>query len=139
MTRSAIVLAVALLTGVPVVIPVCGLPWEPTATVEDGALPSPTRRPTPRPGARFMGLATWYRWRPGEAAAGPLLRRAIPDWRGAKVKVCSSGRCVVVRLTDWCACGSRNGTPTVIDLDLESFRSLAVPSRGVIQVEVVGG
>lgn len=85
-----------------------------------------------------MGVATWYDWRPGEAAAGPLLRRAFGSsgWRGKVVTVRYGSRAVRVRLTDYCACGSRNGVPTVIDLDRRSFAALAAPSRGVIRVEV---
>jgi len=79
-----------------------------------------------------MGRATWYRWRPGEAAAGPLLRRAIPDWRGRSVVVISGTARIVVRLTDWCACP--NGR--IIDLDRASFARLSDPSRGVIPVIV---
>lgn len=84
-----------------------------------------------------MGVATWYDWRPGGAAAGPALRRALgPNWRGQRVRVCAGGRCVTVTLNDWCACGDRGGRPTVIDLDRRSFAALAPPSRGVINVEV---
>ena len=77
------------------------------------------------------GTASWYRWHPGEAAAGPALRRALgPGWRGMRVTVCA-GRCVVVRLTDWCACRDR-----VIDLDVRAFARLAAPSRGLVSVSV---
>lgn len=108
-----------------------------TSTPTPAPTPEPTPRITPAPKRVTAGLATWYRWRPGEAAAGPALREALgSNWRGQRVRVCSAGRCVKVRLTDWCACGSRNGKPTVIDLDVRSFASLALPSRGVITVEV---
>jgi hypothetical protein len=83
------------------------------------------------------GWATWYDWRPGQAAAGPALRRLLgKDWRGESVSVCVDNRCVRVRLTDWCACGPRRGSPTVIDLDDQVFRRLAPLSRGVIEVTV---
>jgi expansin (peptidoglycan-binding protein) len=39
-------------------------------------------------------------------------------------------------LGDWCACGPRGGTPTVIDLDDDAFRRLANLSAGVIAVTV---
>lgn len=87
--------------------------------------------------ATVSGQATWYGTGPGtgHAAAGPGLRRSLgADWRGTKVRVCSAGRCVSVRLTDWCACRDRR----IIDLSDEDFRRLAPLSRGVIEVEVRG-
>ena len=90
--------------------------------------------------AHLTGIATWYDWRPGEAAAGPALRRALgPDWRGQWVTVCTAaiGRsCVTVRLTDACWCPDRRGVPVVIDLDRASFGQLADPSIGVLLVTV---
>ena len=81
------------------------------------------------------GAATWYDDGPGfYGAAGPALRKG--NWRGRAVVVCSGGNCVKVRLTDWCACGPRNGVQTVIDLSPAAFRALAPLSRGVIKVEV---
>lgn len=87
----------------------------------------------PSPSRTAAGTATWYRWRQGQAAAGPALRALLgPGWRGKKVRACRDGRCVTVRLTDWCACkGNR-----VIDLDVRSFARLADPGRGVIKVRV---
>lgn len=99
---------------------------------------APRARPARHPATTFLvaGWSTWYAWRPGEAAAGPALRRALgPGWRGSVVTVCAA-RCTVVRLTDWCACGSRHGVSTVIDLDVRTFAQLAPTSRGVIRVEV---
>lgn len=93
----------------------------------------------PTLGASLRGTATWYD-APSrtDAAAGPALRRALGSgWRGSWVRVSSGGASVAVRLTDWCACGPRNGTPTVIDLDDRAFRVLAPLSRGVIRVAVV--
>jgi rare lipoprotein A (peptidoglycan hydrolase) len=83
------------------------------------------------------GYATWYD-APSkhDAAAGPLLRERLGDWRGRWVTVSSGGKNVTVRLTDWCACGSRHGSPTLIDLDDQAFRELAPLSRGVIRVTV---
>jgi hypothetical protein len=105
--------------------------------------PVPRDQPDPEPvvevrakarkAVALTGQATWYRWRPGESAAGPALRRALgPSWRGKVIEVCASGRCVRTRLTDWCACKGRR----VVDLDVRSFERLASPSRGVIEVEV---
>jgi hypothetical protein len=96
--------------------------------------PSPTDTPRPGPSYSVGGKATWYRYVPGQAAAGPDLRRALgKSWRGSTVQVQGpGGRVVVVRLTDWCACpGGR-----IIDLDLASFARLAPPSRGVLKVSV---
>ena len=83
------------------------------------------------------GLATWFASPADVSAAGPALRRALgPRWRGSHVLVCSGGRCVVTVLGDWCACGPRGGTPTVIDLDDDVFARLAPLSRGRIAVTV---
>lgn len=94
--------------------------------------------PVPRvapstPTAALEGVATWYRWRSSQAAAGPALRAALgPKWRNRYVTVSYGDRSVRVRLTDWCACP--NGR--VIDLDLGPFSVLADPSRGVLHVTV---
>jgi hypothetical protein len=85
------------------------------------------------------GLATWYDAAPGQAAAGPTLRSLLGDWRGQRVTVSANGRSVVVVLSDWCACGDRNGKDTLIDLDDEAFAKLAPLSRGVIEVSVEFG
>jgi len=90
---------------------------------------------------KVSGKATWY-CVPGVsvchrnyangmyAAAGSELRKG--NWRGSKVRVCTSTRCVVVTLVDWCACkGDR-----IIDLYGMAFRKLAPLSRGVLQVSV---
>ena len=88
--------------------------------------------------ATQSGLATWYDDGPGlYAAAGPDLRHG--DWRGSFVTVTSGSRSVTVQLTDWCACGDRNGRPTLLDLSASAFRRLAPLSRGVIAVEVTSG
>jgi hypothetical protein len=102
-----------------------------------GTVAPPVEHPRPvlpAPASNHVrGKATWYDYRPGHAAAGPALRRALgKGWRGTKVTACSAGRCVRVTLSDWCACGHGR----VIDLDVRSFARLADPSRGVITVEV---
>jgi hypothetical protein len=82
-------------------------------------------------------VATWFAAPRGTAAAGPALRAALgKGWRGERVRVCSGGECVTVRLTDWCACGPRHGTPTLIDLGRDSFSRLAPLSSGVITVTI---
>jgi rare lipoprotein A (peptidoglycan hydrolase) len=90
---------------------------------------------------RVKGIATWF-CLPGVssctsghqgglyAAAGSELR--IGNWRGRMVKVCGNGKCVVVKLIDWCACGGSR----IIDLYHDAFSRLASPSRGGIGVTV---
>jgi len=93
---------------------------------------SPMPSPSPGPSYSVTGVATWYAWRSGEAAAGGPLRDALgPDWRGRLVTVTGpTGAVVVVRLTDWCACpGGR-----IIDLDRRAFATLADPALGVLKV-----
>ncbi len=87
--------------------------------------------------AEIGGLATYYDGSPGHAAAGPTLRNTLgSDWRGSAVRVCSSRACVTTVLSDFCACGSRHGTDTLIDLDDADFAKLAPLSRGVVSVTV---
>lgn len=89
------------------------------------------------------GWATYYDAPSGAFAAGPALRSALgSDWRGQTVTVCLAGssRCVVGRTSDWCACGKRHGTDTVVDLPRVDFARLAELGRGVIAVTVrIGG
>jgi len=81
----------------------------------------------------LSGNATWYDWRPGQAAAGPGLRAALGvHWRGQSVTVCTQN-CVRVKLTDWCLCSHGN---RLIDLDDASFAKLAPLSAGVIAVTI---
>lgn len=83
------------------------------------------------------GYATWYDApSKSDAAAGPQLRERLGDWRGRWVRVTYGGKSIVVQLTDWCACGKRHGTSTLIDLDDKAFRELAPLSRGVLEVSV---
>jgi hypothetical protein len=89
------------------------------------------------------GKATWYDDGSGYyGAAGPVLREALggdPAFRGQTVRVCADD-CVLVRLTDWCACGDRGGVPTLIDLSPDAFARLAPLSAGVINVTIeLGG
>jgi hypothetical protein len=80
----------------------------------------------------ITGQATWYSWHRHEAAAGPALRAWLgKGWRGTRVVVCAKA-CVVVRLTDWCACKGER----IVDLDSRSFRALAPLSQGVVRVTV---
>lgn len=132
--------------AVPVPSPVPSLsPAPPPSSKVSGPI-STRRPPTAQPSVapsfgkhRTAGLATWYDDGPGlYAAAGPSLRRAIgPHWRDTIVTVCSRSRCADgVILSDWCACGPRNGRPTALDLSLYTFSRLSTPGRGVIEVIV---
>ena len=76
----------------------------------------------------------------GHAAAGPALRRALggdPAFRGKLVTVVKGDRSIRVRLSDWCACGDRHGTDTVIDLDETDFRTLTGRGPGIAIVRVI--
>jgi hypothetical protein len=98
--------------------------------VAAGALVSPVQA--------IKGKATWYD-APSkrDAAAGPALRHALgSDWRGSYVWVEANGHRVLVVLSDWCACGERNGKPTLLDLDDVAFSRLAPLSVGVLDVVV---
>jgi rare lipoprotein A (peptidoglycan hydrolase) len=98
-------------------------------------------KPTPKPAHSRSGSASWYcqagvsdchyQYSGGlYAAAGPALR--VGNWRGRTVKVCASGRCVHVKLIDWCQCyGTR-----VIDLYSDAYRRLAPLSSGTVNVTV---
>ncbi len=81
-------------------------------------------------GSSVLGVASWYRWRSGQAAAGPALRAFLgPKWRGMVVRVCAAV-CILVRLTDFMR------ADRLIDLDERSFAALAPPSIGVLRVSV---
>ena len=98
--------------------------------------PSPT---TSTPGTKSRtGWATWF-----DDGAGYY--GAVRSWRYGDdpyaVQVCLAARpgtCTHVVVRDYCACGSRHGEPTVIDLSPSAFRELAPLSRGVIRVTVTG-
>jgi hypothetical protein len=92
-------------------------------------------------GHHVGGRASWY-CLPGTsacqfqhsggmyAAAGGEIR--IGNWRGRTVSVCGNGRCISVKLIDWCACGG----PRIIDLYSDAFKRLAPLNSGVINVTV---
>jgi len=101
---------------------------------------SPTEQPATATGSQLAavsGTATWYRYHPGQAAAGAALRAAIgPDWRGKTVTVTANGRSITVRLTDYMA-SKRPGR--IIDLDSRDFARLGKLSQGVLRVTVSWG
>lgn len=98
-------------------------------------------KPQPRivDGPQLAGSSTWYAWHPGEAAAGPGLRRWLgPDWRGTVITVIAPGcgcKPIAVRLTDWCLCRDDR----IVDLDAASFAKLSPLDRGIIRVIVMEG
>jgi len=93
---------------------------------------------TPVANESISGIASWYDWHLGEAAAGPGLRRFLgKHWRGTVVRVCSS-RCITVRISDWCQCFRGTLDERLIDLDRRSFAVLADPRLGLVTVQVRG-
>ncbi len=98
-----------------------------------GVVPQPTNGPTPNVSpARLSGIASWYRYVPGQAAAGPRLRALLGNWRGRTVTV--NG--IPVRLTDWCQCFEGQPDERLIDLDSRTFAQLAPLSRGLVAVDI---
>jgi rare lipoprotein A (peptidoglycan hydrolase) len=119
---------------------------EPVLAVAPNIVAAATPRPATQIASgggsnRVGGSASWYcktgvstctHSYPGGmyAAAGSEIR--IGNWRGRTVRVCGNGRCVAVKLIDWCACGG----PRVIDLYSDAFRQLAPLSQGTLKVTV---
>lgn len=140
---SFVILTPATGTPIPTLRPT------PTPTTAPTATPTPTPRPTPRPTVAptpraapgpggLAGLATWYRYHPGQAAAGPRLRLYLgPHWRGTTVVVCGGHGdvCFKVVLTDWCLC-TADGARRIIDLDRSDFEQLTGADRGRVTVTV---
>lgn len=83
------------------------------------------------------GVATWYSYHAGQAAAAQRLRDALGgSWRGQVVLVCHAGACLRIRLTDY---ESSQVPGRLIDLDGSDFRRLCGPlSMGVCAVTVTG-
>ena len=83
-----------------------------------------------RAAASVTGIASWYAYVPGGAAAGPALRTALgPGWRGTVVTVCAAV-CVRVTLSDFMV------RDRLVDLDSRSFAALAPLSQGIVKVSV---
>lgn len=110
-------------------VPLGGASPTPTALVVPTAEPAIPASPGD---ASVSGIASWYRYRPGEAAAGPALRGG--NWRGSVVTVCGRA-CADVVLTDWCQCyGTR-----IIDLDARAFEEVCgALSKGLCRVTIRG-
>ena len=107
---------------------------QPEPKVETIERPQPSPTGTAR---RKTGVASWYDYVRGGAAAGPALRTLLgKHWRGQQVKVCTADHCVEVTLSDWCQCYWKQPRERLIDLDVASFAKLAPTSQGVIKVTV---
>ena len=87
----------------------------------------------------LTGIASWYATGgPGiYGAAGPALRQG--NWRGSVVTVCvMGGRCLALRLSDWCQCLLGQANERIVDLSLDVVRALGLdPARGLYEVEVM--
>ena len=78
----------------------------------------------------LSGVASWYRYVAGQAAAGPRLRSALgPGWRGSVVTVCAAA-CVRVTLSDFMV------RDRLVDLDSRAFAALAPLSQGLQEVTI---
>ena len=110
---------------------------QPSPVVATDVLPSlPTNAPEANVSparASLSGLASWYRYVPGQAAAGPRLRAMLGNWRGRVVTV--NGLRIV--LSDWCQCHEGQRDERLIDLDSRTFSQIAPLSRGLVLVEVI--
>ena len=94
-----------------------------------------------RRGLTVAGMATWY---PGTRGYAGIAHVAMPGarylTRGAgapRARVCSAGRCTVVRVVDACACRVGSPNPRLVDLSAPALRLLGLdPRRGVYEVRV---
>jgi hypothetical protein len=109
--------------------------------------PSPSAIAAATPGP-LRGWATWCAPTPThcESWGGGRLVGAVRSFSDGDapyfVQVCGfeGGRtsCVHILVVSHCACGDRDGIPTVIDLSPAAFAELAPLERGRIRVEVSG-
>jgi hypothetical protein len=122
-------------------------PDAPVRAISKAPKPKPAPKTTSGAGPKVgsshsvRGIATWYcktgvsvctSGYPGGmyAAAGAPLR--VGNWRGRYVKVCTSSRCITVKLIDWCACGNGH----IIDLYSDAFSRLGSTNQGGLSVTV---
>ena len=99
--------------------------------------PPSSPRPTIRPPRTYLsGVATFYAYNSGQAAAAKPLRDELgAGWRGSFVRVCHDGLCLRLRLTAWEASLIPG---RLIDLSSQDFRRICGPlSKGVCAVTVV--
>lgn len=123
----------------PVVALALAEPAQPTTAPAATSGDSGAVVPVVSPGrdGTLQGLASWFRYVPGQAAAGPRLRAVLgPGWRGTVVIVTANGFSVRTQLTDWCQCFEGTATERVIDLAAADFAQLAPLGLGLVAVEV---
>jgi hypothetical protein len=131
---------------------------EPTPEVSTAAVVPPTQPSRPRvvPAAKrparlwtqlrrgltVRGRASWYYATRGYASVAHIAMpgaRYLPRGRDGvpRARVCAAGRCVVVRVVDFCGCYARTPRARVADLSLGTLRRLRLdPGRGVYKVRV---
>lgn len=73
------------------------------------------------------GKATWYNWRPGEAA-----HNTLPKGTLVKVTNLANNKSTIVRITD----RGIHRSDVVIDLDARSFKAIGALWQGVLQVRL---
>ena len=109
-------------------------PGDLSSTPRSGS-PRPPRTVTRQSGPSIDGLATWYAFHTGQAAAAKPLRDFLgAGWRGSFIHVCHNGLCLRLRLTDY---ESSLLPGRLIDLSSQDFRRLCGPlSQGICSVRV---
>lgn len=97
--------------------------------------PGPTTRPVRPPRTYLSGVATFYVYITGQAAAAKPLRDFLgAGWRGSFVRVCHDGLCLRIRLTDW---ESSLLPGRLVDLSSQDFRRICGPlSQGICEVRI---
>lgn len=106
---------------------------DPTSTTIPGSTTTTTvhvtttTKPKPKPSRVKYGIATWYRWRPGQCATSYL-----PKGTHIKIRSMRTGRIVYCIVTD----SQPYSRGRVVDLDVHQFAKLAPLSRGVEHVVV---
>ncbi len=86
-----------------------------------------TTKPKPKPARVKYGIATWYRWHPGQCATSYL-----PKGTHIKIRSLRTGRVVYCVVTD----SQPYSKGRIVDLDVHQFSKLAPLSRGVEHVVV---
>ena len=96
------------------------------------------REPLPMPAPTLAGVASWYAYVPGGAAAGPALRAWLgPDWRGQRVTVTGPVGSLELLLSDWCQCSTNPASVKIIDLAAVDFPRICGPlALGVCAVTI---
>ena len=108
--------------------------WSGDPSTPPSTRPAPTARPLRTYLPAISGVATYYAYHQGQAAAARALRAFLgPEWRGMTVTVCAQ-LCLRIRLTDYEASAIPG---RLIDLSSGDFRRICGPlSQGVCHVSV---